>query len=45
VYKRQTFIGSAVIQGPSGSSLIAVVRNATPAATIQTEDFNAILLP
>jgi hypothetical protein len=40
-----TFIGSAVIQGPSGSSLIAVVRNTTPAATIQTEDFNAILLP
>jgi len=40
-----TFIGSAVIQGPSGSSLIAVVRNTTPEATIQTEDFNAILLP
>ena len=42
-----TFIGSAVIQGPSGSNLLAVVRNFAPAASAQihTEDFNAILLP
>jgi len=42
-----TFIGSAVIQGPSGSNLLAVIRNTTPAATTQihTEDFNATLLP
>jgi len=42
-----SFIGSAVIQGPSGSNLLAVVRNFAPAASAQihTEDFNAILLP
>jgi hypothetical protein len=40
-----TFIGSAVIQGPSGSNLLAVVRNFAPTAQIHTEDFNAILLP
>jgi hypothetical protein len=40
-----SFIGSAVIQGPSGSNLLAVVRNFAPAAQIHTEDFNAILLP
>lgn len=42
-----TFIGSAVIEGPVGSNLIAVIRNTTPAASTQihTEDFNAISLP
>ena len=42
-----SFIGSAVIQGPSGSNLLAIVRNFAPAASAQihTEDFNAILLP
>jgi len=42
-----TFIGSAVIEGPAGSNLAAVIRNTTPSATTQihTEDFNAISLP
>ncbi len=42
-----TFAGSAVIEGPSGAQLLAVIRNTTPAASTQihTEDFNAIPLP
>ncbi len=39
--------GSAIVQGPAGSKLIAVVRNSPDLATAQihTEDFNAIILP
>jgi hypothetical protein len=42
-----TFSGSAVVEGPAGSSLLAVIRNSPDAATAQihTEDFNAISLP
>ena len=42
-----TFSGAAVITGPAGSRLSAVIRNSTPAASsqIHTEDFNAIGLP
>jgi hypothetical protein len=41
-----SFTGSAVIEGPAGANLIAIIRNTTPAASTQihTEDFNAILL-
>jgi hypothetical protein len=42
-----TFAGTAVIQGPAGSNISAVIRNSTPTASsqIHTEDFNAIGLP
>ena len=43
-----SFTGSAVIEGPAGANLIAIIRNTTPATSTQihTEDFNAIpLLP
>ena len=41
-----SFTGSAVIEGPAGANLIAIIRNTTPATSTQihTEDFNAILL-
>jgi hypothetical protein len=41
-----SFTGSAVIEGPAGANLIAIIRNTTPADSTQihTEDFNAILL-
>lgn len=42
-----SFTGSAVIEGPAGSQLLAVARNSTPATSTQihTEDFNANNLP
>jgi hypothetical protein len=42
-----SFTGSAVIEGPAGANVIALIRNTTPNASTQihTEDFNAILLP
>lgn len=42
-----SFLGSAVVEGPSGAQLLAIARNSTPSAStsIHTEDFNGIPLP
>ena len=42
-----TFAGSAIVQGPPGSALIAIVRNSPDpfAVRVHTEDMNAIPLP